>query len=168
MMSRERTAVKKIREILRYKYNHQLSNERIASALNISKGTVYNVVHRFEKSSLKWPLSDEYSDTQLEKELYSVSEDPSDPHLPDSVYIEQELKRPHMTVQRLYEEYRARNPQGVGRSRFYEYISRFRAATPEMKVIHKGGDLLYVDYSGDGLEFVDRSTGECIAVELFV
>ena len=167
-MSRERTAVKKIREILRYKYNHQLSNERIASALNISKGTVYNVVHRFEKSSLKWPLSDEYSDTQLEKELYSVSEDPSDPHLPDSVYIEQELKRPHMTVQRLYEEYRARNPQGVGRSRFYEYISRFRAATPEMKVIHKGGDLLYVDYSGDGLEFVDRSTGECIAVELFV
>ena len=29
-----------------------------------------------------------------------------------------------------------------------------------MHVVHKGSDKLFVDYSGDGLEYIDRSTGE--------
>lgn len=37
-----------------------------------------------------------------------------------------------------------------------------------MKVIHKGGDKVFSDYSGDGLEYIDRRTGEIIAVDLFV
>ena len=168
MMCRERTAVKKIREILRYKYDHQLSNECVALALNIAKGTVYNVLHRFEKSGLQWPLSEGYPDSELEKNLYGLRNEVSDTHLPDIKYLEKELLRPHVTLQRLYEEYQQQSPNGLGRTQFYEYFSRYRTSKPEMKVIHKGGDLLYVDYSGDGLEYVDRSTGECIPVQLFV
>ncbi|RLG33536.1 hypothetical protein DRN98_03795 [Methanosarcinales archaeon] len=34
------------------------------------------------------------------------------------------------------------------------------------QVIHKGGDKLFIDYSGDGLSFIERSTGETTPVEL--
>jgi transposase len=37
-----------------------------------------------------------------------------------------------------------------------------------MKMIHKGGNKVFVDYSGDGLEYIDRKTGEIVAVDLFV
>jgi transposase len=68
----------------------------------------------------------------------------------------------------LYEEYIKSNPDGIGRSQFYEYVKRHLNNNVEMKVDHKGGDLLYVDYSGDSLEYVDRMTGECINVALFI
>jgi transposase len=35
-------------------------------------------------------------------------------------------------------------------------------------MIHKGGDKVFSDYSGDGLEYVDRRTGEIVPVDLFV
>ena len=37
-----------------------------------------------------------------------------------------------------------------------------------MKMHHKGGDKLFVDYSGDLLDYIDRETGEVKATQLFV
>lgn len=169
-MSRERTAVKRIREILRYKFDHDLSNERIALSLNVSKGTVYNILKRFSESKLSWPLNEDISDTQLEQSLYGPEKQELQctTHQIDINYIESELTKPHVTVQCLFDEYQKNHTQGIGRSQFYQYVSKFLSHKPVMKIEHKGGDLLYVDYSGDGLEYVKRDTGECVAVELFV
>lgn len=168
-MSRERTAVKKIREILRYKHAHKLSNERIALSLNVSKGTVHNVLKRFEECKLEWPLKEELCDTQLEELLYGSCEPRSLSldHI-DLSYIEDELQKPHVTLQRLFEEYHEAHPDGIGRSRYYDYVGKNLRKKTVMKIFHKGGDILYVDYSGDGLEYVNRATGECIPAELFV
>jgi transposase len=37
-----------------------------------------------------------------------------------------------------------------------------------MKVLHKGGDKLFVDYSGDKLRFYDREGRSWVEVEFFV
>ena len=159
--------MKRIREILRYKLEHRLSNERISRALSLSKGSIYNVLHRFKESGLSWPLCEDISDTELESLLYKEPTEATD-HLPDVVYLEKELRRPHVTLQRLFEEYKEAHPEGMSRTQFYEYFAKHRPPKVDMKMLHKGGDLIFTDYSGDGLEYTDRTTGKIVPVELFV
>ena len=159
--------MKRIREILRYKFDHSLSNERISRALSISKGNIHNILHRFKESDLSWPLPEGILDTELEYSLYKEPSKTKD-GLPDITYLEKELRRPHVTLQRLYEEYKDACPTGMGRTQFYEYFSKHRPPKIDMKMIHKSGDLIFTDYSGDGLEYIDRTTGAIVPVELFV
>ena len=171
-MSRGRTSMKKIREGLRYKYEHGMSHNCIAGALGIGKGSVHNILERFAKSKLSWPLPPDLGDSDLESRLYDNADTQSvsktSTPLPDIEYLEKELRRPHVTMQLLFEEYRTAHPNGLGRTQFYEYFAKHKSKKPDMKVIHKGGDKLFIDFSGDGLSFIDRSTGEIIPVELFV
>lgn len=169
-MSRGRTPMRRIREILRYKLEYEQSHERTACALGVSKGTVANVYSRFGQSGLSWPLPVDQSDSELEEILFghTEAEKVDTSSLPDVAYLEKELRRPHVTLQLLFEEYRSQHPEGVGRTQFYEHFSRHRSKKPDMKVFHKGGEKLFVDYSGDGPCYIDRSTGEIIETELFV
>ena len=164
--------MRKIREVLRYKYEHGMSNSRIAGALSIGKGSVHNILERFVKSKLPWPLPPDIKESELESRLYGTSDNPpaskTGVPLPDIAYLERELRRPHVTMQLLFEEYRTNHPNGLGRTQFYEYFAKHKSKRPDMKVIHKGGDKLFIDYSGDGLSFIERSTGERTPVELFV
>ena len=73
-----------------------------------------------------------------------------------------------MTLQRLWEEYAEQHPDGLKRTAFYDHVARHRPPEITMKVIHKGGDKVFSDYSGDGLEYIDRRTGEIVPVDLFV
>jgi len=170
-MSRGRTPMRKIRTVLEYRLSKNISAEQTALALSLSKGSVINYVERFERSKLPWPLPDTLTDTALEQALFPPlppSHDaPAEP-LPDVEYIEKELVRPHMTLQRLWEEYAEQHPNGLKRTAFYEHLARRRSPQITMKVIHKGGDKVFSDYSGDGLEYIDRRTGEIIPVDLFV
>jgi transposase len=166
-VSRRRLPLKKIREILQYKYSHYLSNEKIAKALGIGKGSVHNVIERFNRCGLTWPLPSEMSDSTLDDALYP-QEATSQKPLPNMAYLEKEIRLPNVTLQLLYEEYRKEHPDGLGRTAFYEYFSRFRSSKPDMKVIYKGGDILFIDFSGDGLEYIRKETGEIVDVELFV
>lgn len=168
-MSRGRTPVKKIRDVLRYKHENGLSNERIAGALRMSKGSVHNILGRFKASELVWPLDEQLSDSELESALFDQRGGRlAEVALPRMEYIERELHRPHVTLQLLFEEYREEHPDGLGRTAFYDHVRRHLSRKPDMKGIHKGGDKLFVDYSGKGLEYVDRATGLLVAVQLFV
>lgn len=165
-MSRGRMRMRRIREILRYHFKGKLSNERIGLALAISKGSVYNTLQRFHSTGLTWPLSPELSDQALEDRLYPQSGQCTP--LPDLAYLEKELSRRHVTLQLLWEEYHDSNPDGLSRSSFYRYFQKDRPTKPCMKLTHKGGDKLFVDYSGDSLTYIDRETGEPVKTELFV
>jgi transposase len=164
--------MRRIRLVLEYRLLKGISAEQTGRALSISKGSVINIQRRFESSGLQWPLPETLSDSALEEKLFpapeSGEEDGSALFLPDIQYIEKELARKHVTLQRLWEEYHDLYPEGLQRSVFYEFVSKHRPPDISMKMTHKGGDKLFVDYSGDGLEYVDISTGEIVPVELFV
>lgn len=166
-MSRGRLPMRRIREVLRYKYEYGLSHDRISSALGIGKGSVHNILERFNRSDFEWPLPEGLCDSALETSLYP-SDDSEPVKLFDVRYLEKELRRPHVTLQLLYEEYRQQHPDGLSRSSFYEHFAKYRSHKPDMKVIHKGGDKLFVDFSGDGLEYLRQDSGEIVPVELFV
>ena len=166
-MSR-RLFMRQIREILRCHFAHGLSREAIARSVGLSKGSVTNILHRFQSSGLGWPVDSALSDAELEACLYPpVERNPTVP-CPDVQVIEGELRRPHVTMQLLWREYTATHPDGMSRASFYRYYRAHRIVEPTMVMVHKAGDKLFVDYSGDGLAYVNQQTGEIISVELFV
>jgi len=165
--------MRQVRMILEYRFERHLSIERIGQALGVAKGTVVNTLNRFSASGMSWPLPESITNTELEDALYpkpdvADAEINATLSLPDVNWLENELRRPHVTLQRLWEEYYESHPDGLSRSAFYRYWNRHRKPDVEMKLLHRGGEKLFVDYSGDGPSYIDKLTGELIEVRLFV
>jgi transposase len=161
--------MRSIRQILHYRLEKGIGANQTALALKVSKGTVINTLKRFEKSGIPWPLPEEITDTTLEARLYPPTSrsDVSDAQLPSIEYLEQELAKKHMTMQCLYDEYCRAASEPVSRATFYRHYQQGRVASPSMAVEHRGGDLVYVDYSGDGLFYTEPQSGERIDVDVF-
>ena len=89
---------------------------------------------------------------------------------PDWASIHRELKRKHVTLSILWDEYVERNPEGYSYSRFCElYRSWEGKLSVTMRQTHVGGDKLFVDYAGDTVPvIVDRLTGEVRSAQIFV
>lgn len=167
MMNR-RLMMRHIHEVLRCHFVHGLSREATARSVGIAKGSVTNVLQRFAASGLTWPLDPAMSETELAARLYPPATDMASVPRPDLPTIERELRRPHVTLELLWREYHDVHPDGMSRASFYRYCRAQQAVAPTMKMAHKAGDKLFVDYSGDGLSFVNRQTGEVVSVALFV
>ena len=167
---RMRTTMRKVREVLRLHYESKLSNQQIADALRISKTNVFNTLTRCTESEIAWPIPQDLSDTELEERIYR--KEPSNEEegkLLDFEYIHEELSRPHMTLELLWNEYAQNNPDGLSRSSFYRHYRKYgKGLSISMKVIHKGGDKVFVDYSGDSLRYYNRVAGKWVKTEFFV
>jgi hypothetical protein len=99
-MPAKRSAMRKIREVLRLKFEAKLSHERIAAATGVSKGAVSNFVQRAIQKSLGWPLPDDLDDAALERALFPQVVQREQYTPPDYAYGHQELKRKGVTLQR--------------------------------------------------------------------
>lgn len=167
---KKRTAMRKIRKVLKLHFDKKLSNQQVADALRISKTNVFNTLSRFEESEITWPIPEDMTDAELEAVMYR--KEPSKEKegiLPDCEYIHAELSRPHMTLELLWDEYSQEKAEGLSRSSFYRHYQQYRKSlSVSMKVIHKGGDKVFVDYSGDGLRYFDRETGNWVETRFFV
>ena len=71
-MSKKRLSMRKIEEVLRLKFETDLSNRQIASSCRIARSTVSEYLTRFERSGLDWPLSPAMDQTLLEHALFPV------------------------------------------------------------------------------------------------
>ena len=128
-----------------------------------------NTVRRFEKSGLPWPLPEEITDSTLEARLYQSKSQavPVNPELPGISYLEEQLSKKHVTLQCLYDEYLTTATAPVSRAAFYRYFGRNRIFAPSMPIDHRSGDLVYVDYSGDGIFYTDPENGARKDLDLF-
>ncbi len=61
-MPKKRIVMTKINEVLRLKFDCQLSNRNIATCVKIGFSTVSEILSRFKLSELGWPLPDGTSD----------------------------------------------------------------------------------------------------------
>lgn len=159
--------MRRIRELLRYRFEQELSEDDVARAQGVSKGTVHNTLRRFSICGLSWPLPETLGDEELERRLFGTREAQGGA-APDIGRIEAELRRPHVTLELLWREYQQHYPYGMSRASFYRYVRRGLRAPVELKMIHKGGDKLFMDYSGDGIPYVDSATREARQASLFV
>lgn len=168
--------MRKIREVLRLKYDCGRSHAEIAASVAIGETTVGDYVARARRAGLDWAAAREWSDAELESLLFrdgGRNEPPARVPI-DFAWVHRELSRPMVTLQTLWVEYRD-GASGRAPLRPYEY-SRFcdlyarwkKSLGVVMRQVHRAGEKMFVDYSGKKPRIVDRETGEVTEVELFV
>ena len=170
-MPKKRLSVRKIHEILRLKWESQLSHRAIAHSCGISAGTVADYIQRAKAAGLSWPLSEDTDDERLNKLLFPKpmrSKGRTIP-MPDWSYIHAELRRKGVTLSLLWSEYCNVHPGGYGYSRFCQRYRRWsKKLNPSMRLRHKAGENLFIDYAGQTLPVVDLQTGEVRQAQIFV
>ena len=162
-----------VREILRLSLDCGLSTRVVGERVGVGPTTVRDTLRRFRRSGLTWPVQPETTDTDLESRLYGVpGVKPGRRKLPepDWAVVARELKRKHVTLQVLWEEYYAAHPDGYRYSRWCDLFRRWEGRLPlVMRQSHAGGEKLFVDYAGDTVPVVvSRRTGEVRDAHLFV
>jgi transposase len=170
-MTQEKLSVRKIREILRLKYEVGLSNRAIARACCISNSTVGDYVVRARRAGLVWPVAEEQSEGELYQQLFPEVKRPKlvERPQPDWEKVHRDLARQGVTLQLLWQEYRDEYPDGYGYTQFREYYQRWNQAhTTSMRLPHKGGEVLEVDYAGMTLPITHPETGEIHQAAVFV
>jgi hypothetical protein len=109
----------KIRDVLRLRADG-LSKRKIAASLSIGVTTAGKVIRRAKRAGLRWPLPEDLSDEALERLVYPpvlIAAKDRRPQ-PDWPNVHRELRRPGVTLQLLWEEYRDIHPDGYGYSRY--------------------------------------------------
>jgi transposase len=171
-MPAERIAMRQVRDVLRLKAAGVSGNE-IARRVGVAPSTVRLTLKRLAAAGLSWPLAAEMTDAALEAQLFTAvgTKQGHRRHAePDWATVHHELKRKHVTLQILWDEYIERNPDGYRYSRFCElYRGWASRISVTMRQSHAGGDKLFVDYAGDTVPvIIDRLTGEFRPAQIFV
>jgi len=177
-MSQSRLSVHKIREVLRlHAEDVSLSNRAIARACNIAPSTVGEYLRRAKDAGLAWPLPENLSEEELFDRIFAeIHEGPWSPgarrqlqRIPDWSFIHQELKRRGVTLKLLWQEDRQAYPDGYQYSQFCERYRRWAYALDvTMRIPHRGGEEVEVDYAGATIEIVNPATGEITRAYVFV
>ncbi|WP_213992176.1 hypothetical protein [Sodalis sp. dw_96] len=73
-MPNQRIAMRKIREILRLRFDVGLSLRQISQCTDVSTGAIQKMLKRLAGSPVSWPLPEGMSDAQLARLLYPESD----------------------------------------------------------------------------------------------
>jgi len=163
--------MRKIKEVLRLKFELGLGQRQIARSCSIGLGTVHDYLHRAAAAGVQWPLPAGWDDARLQAALFGERSPlrRARKQPPDFAAIHQQLRHPHVTLQLLWEEYLAANPEGYRYSRFCELYQRWRRTQDVvLRQVHQPGEKMFVDWAGATLPIHDRSTGEVWQAALFV
>ena len=165
--------MRRIKEVLRLRYELGLGQRQIARSCSIGQSTVFDYLKRAEAAGLRWPLPDDWDDERLERSLfaYGQHEQPSlQRPQPDFESIHEQLKRhSNLTLALLWEEYRQARPDGYRYSRFCELYQRWRRKQEVvLRQEHKAGEKLFVDWAGDTIPIHDPRGGPMQQAHLFV
>jgi transposase len=164
--------MRQVRDVLRLK-TAGLSGNEIARRVGIAPSTVRLTLKRLTDAGLGWPLPAAITDAALEAQLFTAVGKKQGHRRcaePDWAALHRELKRKHVTLQMLWDEYIEQHPDGYRYSRFCElYRGWASRISVTMRQTHAGGDKLFVDYAGDTVPvIIDRLTGETRPAQIFV
>ena len=170
-MPAKRLSMRKIKDVLRLCWGQGLSKRQTARSCGISRPAVDEYLRRAEAAGLGWPLPAEMDDGALERLLF-----PPPPALPDTARgvpdwseVHRELKRPGVTLQLLWHEYRQTHPHGY---QYTWFCRQYRAWAGKldlvMRQVHRAGEKLFVDYAGMRAQVINPSTGEVREANIFV
>ena len=161
------------REILRLN-SLEYNNTEIASCVQSSRGTVQSVLEVAGKMEIKWPLDDDVTNRSLQSLMYPDRYKKDDNRLvPDYPKIHRELAKKGVTLTLLWTEYCA-EAAAAGKkpymsSQFSELYNRWaKISRATMRIPHKPGDSMEVDWAGATIDILDPVTGMTSKAYLFI
>jgi len=160
-----------IKQILKLKESGT-SNRKTAALLGISRNTINHYVSLFNGCGLSYTELQELDESSLNDFFPEKSTVDKQRHEQLSQYFEcMDKSRFHPGFTLLYHWYEYQNmyDNPYGYTQFAEHYKRQHAHLKgSMKLDHKAGERLYIDFAGTRLQLVDKETGEQIKVEVFV
>jgi transposase len=162
--------MRKIKEILRLKFELGLKNREIARSCLVPHTTVANYLRRARDAGLPWPLPADLDEGTLERQLFADGPGTRETRLPDFASIHEEFRRHrHVTLQLLWEEYKETQPDGYQYSRFCELYNRWvQKLDVVLRQDHRVGEKMFVDHAGPTVPIVDHETGQVHEAAIFV
>jgi len=164
----------KIKEVLRLKFDADLSNRKIGTSVGVSHSTVAEYLQRAKEAGLGWPLPEGLSETELEQRLFTQPQrlcgNDTPRVVPDWAEIHQQMKRKGVTLMLLWQEYKECHPeQGYQYSQFaHRYRQWLDTLDVVMRQTHQAGEKRFVDYVGETVAIIDRDSGEIRQAQIFV
>jgi transposase len=167
--------MRKLREVLRLRFELKLGYQQIGRSCAISVSTVHKYLKRAEAAGLGWPLPEDWDEARVEAMVFSrreptTAEKTAARTSPDFAAIHEQLRSSkYVTLQLLWEEYRQGNPEGYRYSRFCELYQRWRSKLDVvLRQEHKAGEKVFVDWAGATIPVHDPHTGQAWQAPLFV
>ena len=169
--------MRKVREVLRLRFEVGCSQREIQASTGLSKGSVSDYLKRAAACGVGWAEARSLSDADVEARLFRTvgRNEPAGRTPIDWSWVHVELRRPGVTLLLLCAEYQRAARERDDGTRPYQY-SQFcdlynawrKTLAYSMRQVHRAGEKLFVDYSGKKPHVVDPKTGEVTEVELFV
>lgn len=134
--------MRQLRQTLRLHLEARLSLRECARVLGISKATVGAIVSMARVAGVDWAVAQSLTDEEFEAQVCRPAVPCSSRHLePDFAYIHQELRRPGVTLQLLWEECQRGNGLAY---KYTTYCLKYRAwaagLTRSLRQIHIAGE----------------------------
>ena len=170
-MAKERLSMRKIREILRLKFDCCFSNRKIAKSCSIARSTVATYLSMAKTAGLQWPVPDNLSDTEIYNLVFKNRDNKpvNKWQMPAMEYIHNELKKKSVTLQLLWYEYKQNNPDGYQFSYFCELYQKWvKKLDISLRQRHRAGEKLFIDYAGQTVPIHDPETGKVTEAQIFI
>jgi len=171
-MANKRIEMRKVRELLSLRFEHNMSSRKAAAVIGIGKTAANEYILGFISSGLDIKAIASMPDSEL-LEAIAIKKTVENPRLEELQkqfpYFEKELKRTGVTLQLLWKEYNQTHQDCYSYSRLSYLYSQWRKDKKvSMHMNHKAGDKMFVDFTGKKIEVVDPTTGELQECEVFV
>jgi transposase len=157
--------VRKITDVLRLK-EAGFSARQIAESLACARSTVGDTLSRASVAALTYEQAQGLSEAELYARLYPGNTgSPRRRAEPDYEYLHRELRRPGVTLQLLWVEYREDHPRdGLQYSQFCRHYRAWEGTIDVvMRQHHLAGEKAFVDFAGmtQGVVWT-RRPGRCV------
>ena len=160
------------REVLRLASLGILKQD-IAKACGCSRNTVAHVITKATEKGIRWEAAAGLSNNELVERLFPVVKKRPVYKIPDWNYIHREMAKSGVTLSLLWAEYSEQCRQSgeiaYKKSQYYKYYSDFIQKTKAtMRIAHKPGEIMEVDWAGQNACIRNTDTGEPIKAYIFV
>ena len=150
-----------------------ISKQDIARACVCSRNTAANVIKTAGEKGIEWETAKCFSDNKLAETLFPNNQKQPVYKVPDWNYIHREMAKSGVTLSLLWAEYCEQCRQDgqipYQTTQFYKYYSDFVQKTKAtMRINHKPGEIMEVDWAGQTAFIRDTNTGNQIKAYIFI
>ncbi len=162
------------RAILRMAADGNYSIRQIKAEAHCSHDTIRETLEAAKAKGISWPLPNDLSDTELQGFLFPEKYSSLPFYaMPDFASIHRDLAKPGVNLTLLHEEYTNKCIlEGKVPYKYTQFCEKYRkwalVTKATMRIQHKPGDKLEVDWAGDTLPIHEPFTGDIQKGYLFV
>lgn len=171
-MANRPITMSKLRRVLKLHFQGKRKLQ-ISTATGLARNTVKKYITTLQGLKTTWEELTRLEDKELD-ELFSLEAEPvmeERLRLIHEFFLanDKHLRRPGMTLGRLYLQYAWANEKGYKATAFYRHYNLWkRKAVVSMHLEHTAGDKVFVDFTGHKLPLLDQETGVITEANVFV